>query len=70
MQYFPHSSSYADILKYQLPISLHTFRKKTVTQRKESHWEFKKTGSSSLLNSAVTLGKLLNLLGPISAQEI
>jgi hypothetical protein len=45
MQCFPRPSSYADIFKYQLPVSLPSFRKETVQRSTKNPSEFQKTRS-------------------------
>lgn len=50
MRCFTQSSSSADILKYQLPASFHSFGKETVQRSTKNPFEFQKTGFSGLLS--------------------
>lgn len=55
MRCFTQSSSSADILKYQLPASFHSFGKETVQSSTKNPFEFQKTGFSGLLSLPVRL---------------
>lgn len=59
MQCFPRPSSYADIFKYQLPVSLPSFRKETVRVAQRTHLNSRKPGPKPAQLACQTLGLAL-----------